>query len=257
MPHVYNPRADACSGIRRPHGPRREVQKQRRTRLLLTRVAAWIVMSRAVGISVVHADDWPEIRGKGRLGIWNETGVLEKFPEGGLKVLWRTPVKAGFSGPAVADGRVFLMDFAPTQGLRGTERALALNEKTAAVLWTREWPVDYTGMSYPLGPRATPTVDGDRVYFAAADGKLFCLDARTGGIIWKKDYVADYGADRHAWALDWGFSSSPLVDGNRLIGMVGGRPDAKVVAFDKMTGAELWRALSSDTDLGAAQPIII
>ena len=205
----------------------------------------------------IAAEDWPEIRGKGRLGVWNETGILEKFPETGLKVLWRTPLKNGFSGPSVANGRVFVMDFNETQRLRGTERALALDEKTGKILWTQEWPVEYRGMSYANGPRATPTVDGDRVYFAGADGKLFCLNAEDRRVVWKKDYVADYGADRAKWGFDWGFSSAPLVDGNRLIALVGGQPDAKVVAFDKMTGKEIWRALSSETELGVAQPIII
>ena len=139
----------------------------------------------------------------------------------------------------------------------GTERALALDEKTGKLLWTQEWQVDYRGISWPNGPRATPTVDGDRVYVAGADGKLLCLDVKSGAILWKKDYVKDYGADRRKWAFDWGFASAPLVDGDRLIAMVGGRPDAKVVAFDKMTGKELWRALSSTTELGVAQPIII
>jgi outer membrane protein assembly factor BamB len=206
---------------------------------------------------VAHADDWPEIRGRGRLGVWNEAGILEKFPESGLKVLWRTPIKGGFTGPSVVDGRVFVMDFIETQRPRGTERALALEERTGKILWTREWPVDYRGMSYPIGPRATPTVDGDRVYFAGADGKLFCLNAKTGDILWKKDYATDYGADRAKWGFDWGFASAPLVDGNRLICLVGGQPDAKVVAFDKITGKEIWRALSSETELGVAQPIII
>src|SRR5205823_11006782 len=119
---------------------------------------------------VLHAEDWPEIRGKGRLGVWSESGIIESFPESGLKVLWRTPIKAGFAGPAVADGRVFVLDFAETQKPRGVERALALDEKTGKVLWTQEWPVDYRGMSHGLGPRATPTVHGDRVYLAGAAG---------------------------------------------------------------------------------------
>ena len=171
---------------------------------------AFVGMLAGLAGAIVHAEDWPEIRGRGRLGVWNETGIVEQFPAGGLKVLWRTPIKAGFAGPAVVDGRVYVMDFAETQRPRGVERALALDEKTGRILWTREWSVDYRGMSYGLGPRATPTVDGDRVYFAGADGKLFCLDAKTGAILWKKDYVPDYGADRSKWAFDWGFASSPL-----------------------------------------------
>jgi outer membrane protein assembly factor BamB len=223
----------------------------------LKHATLWLAMLLAGSSTVMLADDWPEHRGKGRLGVWNETGIVEKFPAGGLKVLWRTPIKAGYSGPAVADGRIFVTDFTPTQSLSGIERAVALDEKTGKILWTQEWPASYRGMSYPVGPRATPTVDGDRVYFAGADGKLFCMNVKSGDIIWKKDYVADYGADRLTWGYDWGFSSSPIVDGNRLIAMVGGRPNAKVVAFDKTTGKEIWRALSSDTELGVGQPIII
>ena len=145
------------------------------------------------------------------------------------------------------NGRVFLLDWQVTKRPFGTERALALDEKTGKILWTQEWQADYRGISWPIGPRATPTVDGDRVYVAGADGKLLCLDVKSGAILWQKDYVKDYGADRLKWAFDWGFASAPLVDGGLLIAMVDGRPDAKVVAFDKMTGRELWRALTSTT----------
>ena len=221
------------------------------------RGALAVVALCAVAGAVTRAADWPEVAGKGRLGVWTETGILEKFPDNGLKILWRTPIRAGYAGPAVASGRVFVLDYMETQRPRGVERALALDEKTGKVLWTQEWQVDYRGISWPVGPRATPTVDGDRVYVVGADGKLFCFDEKTGAILWKKDFAVDYKADRLKWAFDWGFASAPIVDGSRLIAMVGGQPDAKVVAFDKMTGKELWRALSSETELGVAQPIII
>lgn len=211
----------------------------------------------ATGAPARGVEDWPEVGGRGRLNVWRETGILDKFPDSGLKVLWRTPVKAGYTGPAVADGRVFLLDWEETQKPKGTERALALDEKTGKILWTQEWQADYRGISWPTGPRATPTVDGDRVYVAGADGKLLCLNVKNGAILWQKDYVKDYGADRLKWAFDWGFASAPLVDGRLLIALVDGRPNAKVVAFDKMTGKEVWRALSTDTDLGVAQPVVI
>src|SRR5262245_47676417 len=155
-------------------------------------VLAVVLLCLAASTHLV-AEDWPEVGGKGRLGVWTETGILDAFPADGLKVLWRTPVHAGYSGPAVADGRVFLTDFAETQKPRGTERALALDEKTGKILWTQEWTADYRGIQWPVGPRATPTVDGDRVYVLGADGKLFCLDVKTGSILWKKDYPAEYG----------------------------------------------------------------
>jgi len=211
----------------------------------------------SVAATAAHAEDWPEFRGKGRVGVWTEAGILDTFPKEGLKVLWRTPVRGGYAGPAVADGRVFVVDYVETRRPRGTERALALDEKTGRILWTREWAVNYSGIRYAYGPRATPTVDGDRVYAASADGKLFCLDVKTGAVVWKKDYVADLGAHPESWGFPWGFSSAPIVDGPRLIALVGGAPNAAVVAFDKMTGKEMWRALSLKGDLGVAQPIII
>jgi outer membrane protein assembly factor BamB len=202
------------------------------------------------------ADDWPEWRGKDRLGVWNEKGILDAFPATGLAIRWRTPIRRGFSGPAVAAGRVYVTDFSPGDTrLKGTERVLCLDEKTGVVLWTHAYAVDYQGLmeTYAIGPRATPTVDGDRVYTLGAKGMLHCLDARTGQVLWKKDYVQDYGAHTPTW----GVTSAPLVDGERLIALVNGVPDAKVIAFDKRTGKELWRALSSDFEPGYSQPIFI
>jgi outer membrane protein assembly factor BamB len=198
------------------------------------------------------SEDWPEWRGKGRIGIWNESGILDEFSEKGLTVLWRTPIHAGFAGPAVAAGRVFVTDFEATAGLKGTERALCLDEKSGKILWTRAWEVNYGKISYPVGPRATPTVDVDRVYIVGATGTLICLSTRTGDVIWQKDYAKDYGMQMPPW----GITSAPLVDRDRLIAIVGGQPDAKVMAFDKMTGKEIWRALPSDSEQGYCQPVI-
>jgi outer membrane protein assembly factor BamB len=198
------------------------------------------------------AEDWPEWRGKGRIGTWNESGILDKFPEKGLTVSWRTPIHSGFAGPAVAAGRVFVTDFEPSAGLKGTERALCLDEKSGKILWVRAWDTNYGKISYPVGPRATPTVDGDRVYIVGATGTLICLRVQTGDVVWQRDYAKDYGMQMpHV-----GITSAALVDGNRLIAIVGGQPDAKVMAFDKMTGKEIWRALPSDSEQGYCQPVI-
>ncbi len=208
-----------------------------------------------VTASVVWADDWPEWRGQGRTGVWRETGIVESFPEGGLQVRWRTPIKGGYSGPAVAGGRVFVLDFSPGDVNKGIERVLCLEEKTGKILWTRQWEVDYTGLmrTYAIGPRATPTVDGDRVYTLGAKGMLHCLNAKTGEIIWRRDFVREYAT----LVPVWGMAAAPIVDGERLIALVGGDPDAKVMAFDKRTGKELWRSLPSDGEPGYSQPILI
>lgn len=199
------------------------------------------------------AEDWPEWRGKGRRGVWTEAAILDRFPAEGLTRAWSTPLNAGFAGPAVAAGRVFVTDFRKSVGMKGTERAVALEERSGKILWTREWAADYAGISYAYGPRATPTVDGDRVYFVGGAGLLLCLNAATGAVIWQKDYVNDYLMDMPTW----GIASAPLIDGNLAIAIVGGKPDAKVMAFDKMTGKQVWRALASTSEQGYAQPVIV
>jgi outer membrane protein assembly factor BamB len=204
------------------------------------------------------ADDWPEWRGKGRTGVWHETGIVERFTDAALPVVWRAPVHAGYAGPSVAGGRIFVVDARPVDGKRAhqmMERAVALDEQTGRTLWTHEWETNYSGLQlvYAIGPRATPTVDGDRVYVLGAMGNLLAIDAASGRVLWEKDYVKDFNAS----VPTWGMSGAPLVDGNRLICLVGGEPDAKIVALDKMTGREVWRALSSDSEPGYNQPIII
>ena len=203
----------------------------------------------------VRAEDWPEWRGKGRLGVWTETGVLETFSEKGLQIKWRTPIKGGYSGPAVAGGRVFVLDFSPTEMNKGIERLLCLDEKTGRILWTREWESDYTGLMemYAIGPRTTPTVDGNRVYALGTSGILLCLSVKDGAVLWKKDFVKDYKTEIPVW----GMTGAPVVDGARLIALVGGKPDAKVVAFDKMTGKEIWRSLPSSSEPGYCPPVLI
>lgn len=206
--------------------------------------------------SLLSAEDWPEWRGKARRGEWTETGILERFPSSGLTPKWRTPLRTGFGGPAVANGRVYVTDFQSVNRLQGIERALALDERTGKILWTREWNADYKGLAttYATGPRATPTVDGDRVYVLGAMGALVCLRVATGDELWRRDFVREFGTQVPVW----GMVGAPVVDGPRVIAVVGGRPDAKVIAFDKITGKELWRALSGESsEPGYAPPVLI
>jgi len=214
------------------------------------RVLTWIVL----GCLSAAAADWPQWRGADRLGVWSESGILDAFPPEGLSESWRLPIQRGYSGPSVADGRVFITQYEPNnEGRGGRESAVALDEQTGKELWRGSWDVDYAGLQYDLGPRATPTVDGDRVYILGAVGDLFCLDVSDGAVLWSLDYRDDFSAELPAW----GFVGAPLVDGPRLITLVGGSPNAKVVAFDKLTGKELWRALDSDSEPGYAPPFLI
>ena len=203
----------------------------------------------------LHADDWPEWRGAGRLGVWNETDLLETFPEDGLVIDWRAPIGSGYGGPAVADGRVFVTEFERTQGSDGIERLVVLDEDTGERLWAHSWEISTAGLqpTYANGPRATPTVDGDRVYILGSSGRLLCLLVADGTLVWQRDYVTDFAAEVPAW----GMTGAPLVDGDRLLLLVGGEPDALAVGLDKMTGKEIWRSLATDSEPGYAPPIIV
>ena len=216
-----------------------------------------IVIFAIAGLATPSAKDWPQWRGTERLGLWTETGILKEFPATGLTVKWRVSINGGYSGPVVADGRVFVLDYVETvaRTMDGTERILALSEETGEILWTHEWPATYRMLmfTYATGPRATPTVDGDRVYVTGATGRIFCFGAETGEVLWEKDTVAEYDTSIPIW----GTSSAPLVDGTRVIFLVGGEPDALVMAFDKYTGEEIWRALETRTEMGYTQPLII
>lgn len=221
----------------------------------------------AVVAGILRADlaageDWPQWMGPRRDGVWRETAIVERLPEGGPPVRWRVPVGAGYSGPAVADGRVFLTDrqLAPKETLpadafqraevRGRERVVCVRERDGVLLWQQAYDCVYT-ISYGAGPRATPLVAGDRVWTLGAEGDLLCLDAATGHRRWSRDLKRDYGIR----APEWGFAGHPLLDGNRLICLVGGTGSV-VVAFDRESGRELWRALSAK-EPGYSPPTMI
>jgi outer membrane protein assembly factor BamB len=171
-------------------------------------------------------------------------------------VYWRTPIGGGYAGPAVANGRVYVTDRirdagaggGPKKPAAGKERVLCLDEATGKILWTHQYACTY-GIGYPAGPRATPVVHDGKVYTLGAMGDLRCLEAATGKVLWSKNFPRDYDAP----VQNWGFAAHPLLDGERLICVVGGKN--VVVAFHKDTGKELWRALSAQNH-GYCPPMI-
>ncbi len=217
----------------------------------MNRIAALLIG--ILGASVpARADDWPQWGGPRRDLVWREKGIVKTLPPGDvLPRMWATPIGEGYSGPAVADGRVFITDLVDRRSKSAVERVLALDAATGRVLWTYAYPVEY-GIAYPAGPRATPVVDGNRVYAAGAVGDLACLEADTGKVVWKKSLPAEYGANLPTWGL----SASPLVDGEQLIALVGGRDGALLVSFEKTTGKELWKAID-DPAVGYVPPVIM
>jgi outer membrane protein assembly factor BamB len=230
------------------------------SRTLLCMVASLLLSP--PGASAAATIDWPQWLGPKRDGVWRETGLLSKFPPGGPKVVWRLPIGAGYSGPAVAEGRVYVMDrerakdasgkpARPTRaGVPGNERTLCINETTGKLVWKDEYDCPYT-VSYAAGPRTTPLVKDGRVYTLGAMGDLRCLDADTGHVRWAKNLVKEYRLDAPPV---WGFAAHPLLDGDLLYCLVGG-PGSAAVAFNKDTGKELWKALTSE-EVGYSPPMI-
>jgi len=220
--------------------------KRTNTRLRMDALRIAVVIA-FIAVSWGAADDWPQWGGPQRDLVWRESGIVETLPTTGLLPrVWSTPIGEGYAGAAVADGRVFVMDRIRE---RNVERVLCLDAELGQIDWMHEYPARYT-ISYPAGPRATPTVNDGRVYTVGAVGHLHCLDAATGKLIWEKDYQRDYKTDLPIW----GMASAPLVDGDQLIALVGG-PNALVVSFDKESGKELWRALD-DPAIGYCPPVI-
>jgi outer membrane protein assembly factor BamB len=216
-----------------------------------------------VGVaSVAPAIDWPQWLGPDRDGVWRETGLVTKFPAGGPRVLWRIPLSTGYSGPAVVEGRVYVMDRerakdatgkplrVTRQGIPGNERILCLNAADGKLLWKKEYDCPYR-VSYPSGPRTTPLVHQGRVYTLGTMGDLLCLDAATGAIRWSKNLLKEYQLDSPPV---WGWAAHPLLDGELLYCLVGGK-DSAVVAFNKDTGKEVWKALTTE-EVGYSPPMI-
>ena len=212
----------------------------------------------ACGSGALWADDWPQWQGPHRDGIWRETGIVEKFPPDGPPVLWRAAVGAGYSGPTVAAGRVYVTDRwqekNPAEGSeRGSgskERVLCFGDDDAKLLWKHEYDCRYA-ISYPAGPRVAPLVRDGRVYTLGAEGELRCLDAANGSLVWSRSLKQDFQIK----APMWGFAGHPLLDGHRLICLVGG-PGSTVVAFDRRDGKEIWRALTA-AEPGYSSPVLI
>jgi outer membrane protein assembly factor BamB len=210
--------------------------------------------------SPAPAEDWPQWLGPKRDAVWNEKGLITRFPKDGPTVVWRKPIAAGYAGPAVSGGKLFVMDrekaeidpkAPPPKGtLPGNERIVCLRATDGTVLWQHSYDCPYVNVSYPTGPRTTPVIDADRVFTLGAMGDLLCLNAADGKVIWSKNFVTDYKAPVPAW----GWSAHLLLDGETLVALVGGDGQA-VVAFDKKTGREKWKALSTK-EIAYSPPIV-
>ena len=205
---------------------------------LLTGLTSTLFTARAVDsaskVGGLPGGEWPQWRGPNRDGVSQETGLLTEWPEAGPTLLWQAEgLGKGYSSVAISGGKIFTLGQVKDAGTV----LLALSLTDGKQLWQT-----------PVGggsPNCTPTVDGDLVYALGRDGDLVCCEAATGKTVWKKNFGTDFGGKMMS---GWGYSESPLVDGDRLI-CTPGAPEAAIVALDKKTGATIWKS-PAPTDWG-------
>jgi outer membrane protein assembly factor BamB len=183
-----------------------------------------------------RAADWPQWRGPQRNGISAETGWLSQWPSGGPRKVWGAQLGEGWSAVSVVGNKLY------TAGnTNGRDTVFCLNSETGKPVWTYGYPCptgDYGG------PRATPVIDGGKVYMMSRKGGVVCLNATTGKVVWGRDVARELGADEP----QWGFASSPLIEGNLAIFNIGGSG----TALDKSTGRIVWK---SGGTAGYASPV--
>lgn len=196
-----------------------------------------------------NAKDWPDWRGANRDGIWSETGIVEVFNSKKLVPKWSVPVGSGYSGPTIANGKVYLTDL--IQQPAQTEGILCFDEQSGEKIWEFRYAREYFGVGYPAGPRASVVISNGKAYTLGTMGNLLCFNAANGDILWQKDLNKEYEIRMPTW----GISATPLIADDKIIIQISGSNKACIIALNKNTGKEIWRNLD---DIAAySAPIII
>lgn len=181
-----------------------------------------------------RAGDWPQVLGPTRMGVADGESLPDKLPKD-VKPLWSLPAGQGFAGPAVAGGRVYLF-----HRIDDEERLDCRELRSGKEIWSRGLPATYRGtISDDNGPRCVPLVAGERVYVFGAAGTLHAVERSSGKLLWSRNLARDTKAQEGYF----GFGSSPILVGDRLLVNAGGKPEAGLVALDPATGKTVWTAV--------------
>jgi outer membrane protein assembly factor BamB len=193
------------------------------------------------------AADWPQWQGPERTAMSKETGLLKSWPKDGPPLAWKVKgLGGGYTTPSIAQGKIFGMSY------KGNDETVwALNEKDGKEIWSVKI-ADKGKAGYNEGSRCTPTVDGDRLYVLGISSDVLCLDAASGKTLWQKNLKKDYKGQMMS---GWGYSESPLIDGDKVIVTPGGK-DSTLVALNKKDGALIWKSQVPQGD-GAAYSSVI
>lgn len=178
---------------------------------------------------------WTNYRGPNRDGRYDETPIRTNWPAEGLKLLWKQPIGGGYASFVVAEGMAFTIE-----QRRSQEIVAAYDVESGREIWTHGWNAEFRESMGGDGPRATPTWEAGRLWALGAEGDLLCFEARTGKVLWSKNILSDNGASN----LQWGMSGSPLIVDDKVVVLPGGRSGKSVVAYNKLTGAPVWKSLN-------------
>jgi outer membrane protein assembly factor BamB len=215
------------------------------------RFLASAALSISLCISAANAaNDWPQWRGPNRDGHSADTGLLKQWPQGGPKLVWKaTGLGLGFAGVSIVGDRVYAAG-----DIGDSSYLIALNRTDGKVLWkTKLGRAGAVGTAVrPDGPSCTPTVGDNQVIAAGQFGEVLCADAATGAAIWRKDYNRDFGGQMPTW----GFCGMPLVDGDKVVLIPGGRQGA-LVAVNNKTGELIWRSKELADKISHSSPILV
>jgi outer membrane protein assembly factor BamB len=189
-------------------------------------------------VSTALAGDWPQFLGPARNGVYDGTDISPTWPKDGPAMLWQKSVGEGFSGPVAGAGRVILFHRSDDK-----EIVESFDAKTGESKWTSGYPTAYRDdFGFDEGPRATPTIEGGRIYTFGAEGVLQCLDFTKGKTLWQVNTKKDFRAQKGFF----GAACSPLVEGNAVLLNIGGRDGAGIVAFEKSSGKVLWKTCEDE-----------
>ncbi|WP_146390989.1 PQQ-binding-like beta-propeller repeat protein [Allorhodopirellula solitaria] len=207
-----------------------------------------------IGAAPLFAADWPTFRGPERTGISAENNLLQEWPESGPTLLWQAKgAGRGYASAAIADGRVYTLGDGSSLADDKDEYLSCFSDADGSLVWaTKTGSAWNKGQPTWQGSRATPTVDGDRVFVLTPAGTIYCCATSDGEILWQHDVKADFGGKK---ADSWGYSESPLVDGDQVVCTPGGE-EATVIALNKNDGSTIWKAVHPG-DKGAGHSSIV
>jgi len=222
------------------------------SRLCLSRISfglACLIVIANFSVRRAYANDWPQFLGPTRSGVYAGNDMAAQWPKEGPPTLWKRQVGQGFSGPAVASGKLILF-----HRVSDKETIDCFNATTGKTIWSYDYPTKYRDdFGFDEGPRATPQIADGLVYSYGAEGILSCLDFASGTNVWRVNVANQF----HASKGFFGIACSPLVEGNAVLLGVGGADGNGILAFDKSTGKVLWKTLDDEASYSSPVPAML